>query len=252
MRLLICILLSWAGCATLLAADYENRFQKLEKEGSRQDAEELLVEWREAQPNNPESWISSANHYFNKGIASVVITSGGERDDGTSLVADRVSVNLAIGFLREGVRRFPARLDIRCGLSYILEQAGEFDKQFSVIKECVTYSKEHSQNLLWLKGKPLPLPSESFLPPLLDDYANFYMEKSGELNKERFLKLEKFFVESYPKNMRALLRLAVYYEQNKDWDTARNYYRRTLALSPNSQEREEASIALDRLNQNIR
>jgi len=234
-----------ACCASMLAADYETRFQELKKENSPEKIEHLLSEWREKQPNDPEAWIASANFYRNQASGVCISTKRPEKNDivianqktgkvegSLSFTADPKLTEMAIGYLEEAVKRFPQRLDIWCGLSYSLQEAGDFDRQFSVIKDCVAYAKKHPDTLLWLKGQPLSAPAESFVPEKLHGYTSYYMKQNTSVGDERFLKIAQFVADNYPKHCYALNDLAAYYDYKHDQTKVREYLEKAHAADP--------------------
>lgn len=235
----------WFTChVSLIAADYETRFQELKKENSPK-IEQLLNEWREKQPDDPDAWINSANYYFDRASDINTSTKRPDKDDyaltnektgevvgSLAFTTDPRFTKIAIGYLEEAAKRFPQRLDVWCGLSYSLQEAGDFDRQFSVIKECVAYAKERPDTLRWLKGQPLSTPAESFVPEKLHGYSTYYMKKGTSVDDERFLKIVQFIGDSYPKHCYAFNDLAAYYSSKHDRTKVREYLEKAHVADP--------------------
>ena len=62
--LIFAVAFAQAGIAA--EEDYASRLKELRDRKADAQIEQLLNEWREKRPNDPEAWITSANYYFNK------------------------------------------------------------------------------------------------------------------------------------------------------------------------------------------
>jgi hypothetical protein len=76
------IALLFFGLGRVSAEDYAVRYKQLQdQKAADAQIEPLLNEWREKAPNDPEAWVASANHYFNK---RQVMVSTKKADEGDS------------------------------------------------------------------------------------------------------------------------------------------------------------------------
>ena len=166
--------LIFAGLTLDAAEDYAARYRQLHDEQADGKIESLLNEWRAKRPHDPDAWITSGNYYFNQALQPTVSTKKPQGKDyviteeKTGKVAGSLSfepndvlAKKAAGFLDEATKKFPDRLDIWCGLAYMHQERGDFETEFTTLRNMVDYARSHPNGLRWLKGAPLPAPRTS-------------------------------------------------------------------------------------------
>jgi len=211
--------------------DYATRFAELKKQkdtGAQIDA--LLDQWREKQPDNPEAWITSANYYFNESVGANISTKKAEKGDykltdkKTGKAAGSISFKPNVvktsrspaDLLQEATIKFPDRLDIWCGLTWMYQEGGDFDNELATLKKMVAYAREHSTGLKWLKGEPITDPVDKFVPEKLHSYGIYYEKKDTPEDDQHFLKIAMVATEQYPNHPFAYNDVALYYSNTGD------------------------------------
>ena len=294
-RSLVVVALLLAALARTDAQDYSARYKQLQdQKAADAQIEPLLDEWRGKPPNDPEGWIASANYYFNKRQVKISTKPAGKGDfklkdkntgkpaGSISFEQDQTSVKRAADLLEEAITKFPDRLDIWCGLAFIYQERGDFEREMSVLRKMVGYARDHPAQLKWLKGESIDEPADKFVPDKLHDYGLYYEKKENPDDDKRWFQISTLTTQQYPssatgwndsagyyadlgewekareslekaraiepKSVGVLINLGNISLQAKDTDAAKNYFEEALKLEPNGRYAPEAKQALAKLN----
>jgi tetratricopeptide (TPR) repeat protein len=234
------------GFSRAAAEDYAGRFKQLDQKADGVQIDSLLDEWRAKQPNDPDAWITSANYYFNQSVGPIISTKKAEKDDfvlknekngkdaGSISFKPNVAATSrnAASILQEATTKFPDRLDIWCGLSWMYQEGGDFDNELAALKKMVAYVREHPSDLKWLKGEKLPAPVDEFVPDKLHSYAIYYEKKENPEDDKRFFQLATFSAEQFPNHPYAFNDLAVYYSIKGDNGKTREWLEKANKIDP--------------------
>ncbi|GAA4353900.1 hypothetical protein GCM10023185_14950 [Hymenobacter saemangeumensis] len=246
---------------------FKERFIALYKAGKKAEAEQVLKEWEQQQPNDPEAYIMRFNllvmeaDYLkeNSGDGAVTILTEQEAEkalkkgeiqrqaDSTKAQMQRAYRLMRLGSarLREGIRLAPDRLDMRFGLAMTYQNWDEPTAQVQVLKEALADRAQSGKPWLWRDGLPLPEPEAKFLPKALEGYANHYwVEKPLVLPqdmrprdekkaKEYGRQLAELIKTHYPQSSLGPFNLGVYYQLNEKWAPAAAQMKQADALEPN-------------------
>jgi tetratricopeptide (TPR) repeat protein len=222
------------GLGRVNAEDYAARYKQLQdQKAADAQIESFLKEWRDKAPNDPEAWVASANHYFNKEQV-MVSTKKASKDDFTltdkktgkqagsiSFEKDEASLKQAADLLQEATIKFPDRLDIWCGLAFIQQESGNFDGELSTLQKMVGYSREHPTQLKWLKGEPIKEQADKFLPEKLHSYGLYYEKKENPEDDKRWFQISTLATQQYPNDPEGFIDVAGYYADLGEWQQAR-------------------------------
>lgn len=242
-RSILILCLAAASIARAADEDYAAKYQALrDNKAADAEVETLLTEWRTKQSDNPEAWVASANHYFNKRqinisqkkpeAGDIPLTEEDTGEEGSiSLPLDPENTKKAADLLEEATKKFSDRLDIWCGLAFIYQETGNFDAQFPVLQKMVAYAKAHPANLLWM-GDKITDPPDKFIPEKLHGYAIYYEKKENEDDDKRFLKVAQFAAEQYPNHPYALNDVALYYSVEGDNNKTREWLEKAHKVDP--------------------
>jgi len=232
---------------TAPAEDYAAKFKQLqEQKAAGEQIDSLLDEWRAKSPDDPEAWITSANYYFNQSVGPYMSAEPPKKGDygltnkKTGKQAGSISFKPnvaqtsrdAAAILTEATTKFPDRLDIWCGLSWMYQEGGNFDNEFSTLQKMVAYVREHPTGLKWLKGEPIPEPADKFVPDKLHSYGLYYGKKGNADDDKRMLKIAMFSAEQFPNHPYAFNDVAVYYSINKDFAKTREWLEKANKVDP--------------------
>ena len=227
------------------AEDYAARYKQFqEQKAPDAQVEPFLNEWREKAPNDPEAWVASANHYFNKGQVlistkppgkgdfSVNNAKTGKQAGSISFEQDKPSVKHAADLLQEATTKFPDRLDIWCGLAFIEQESGDFDGEALTLGKMVAYARDHPATLKWLKGEKLPASADQFIPDKLHSYALYYEKKENPEDDKRFMQIATFSTEQFPNHPYAFNDVAMYYSLQNDNAKTREWLEKANKIDP--------------------
>ena len=224
--------------------DYAARFKELCEQKADAQIEPLLTEWREKGPNDPDAWITSANYYFNqrqvmisrkkpqKGDFSLTNKKTGKQAGTISFEPEEAARKRAADLLQQATTKFPNRLDIWCGLAFILQESGDFDSELATLKRMVAYTHDHAAQLQWLKGEPLTQPADQFIAEKLHSYSVYYEEKENPEDDKRFLQIAMFGTEQFPNLPYAFNDVAQYYYVSGDKKKAREWLEKASRVDP--------------------
>ena len=239
--------LFFSAVAKAAVEDYAARYKQLQaQKAADTEIEPLLNEWREKMPNDPESWIASANYYFNKrqvmistkpaskGDFELTDKKTGKKAGSISFEQEKGSANHAADLLQEATKKFPDRLDIWCGLAFIYQENGDFDNELSILKKMVAYAREHPANLKWLKGQPIEEPADKFVPEKLHGYGLYYEKKENPDDDKRWFQIATLAIEQYPNHAEGFNDAAGYYADLGEWQKARELFEKARQLDPKS------------------
>ena len=235
------------GLSRASAEDYAARLKELQSQkadGAQIDS--LLDEWRAKSPNDPDAWITSANYYFNQSVGPMISTKRPEKGDfglkskKTGKDAGSISFKPGIAqtsreanaLLQEATNKFPDRLDIWCGLTWMYQERGDFDNELATLKKMVAYAREHPTGLKWLKDEPIPDSADKFVPEKLHSYALYYEKKDTPEDDQRFFKIATFATEQYPNHPFAYNDIALYHSNTGDRKKAREWLEKAHQVDP--------------------
>src|SRR6266513_627988 len=226
--------------------EYAHRYRQLVDQHAERQIEPLLTEWREKAPDDPDAWITSANYYFNERQMRIEmkepkpgdITMTDPRTGKVGTIVhevDKPGMKRAVELLQEATTKFPDHLDIWCGLAFFYQESGDFENELSTLKKMVAYTREHPAQLKWLKGEPLPVPADKFVPDKLHDYGLYYQEKENAEDAKRWFQISSLAAQQYPSDVNAWIDIGGYYADTGEWKKAIDSFEKARALNPKSQ-----------------
>jgi tetratricopeptide (TPR) repeat protein len=226
--------------------EYAHRYRQLLDQHAEEQIEPLLTEWREKAPDDPDAWITSANYYFNQpqmtlsrkkpgsGDFSLTDKKTGKQAGSISFDRDTWNINPATDLLEEATTKFPEHLDIWCGLAFMYQERGDFDRELSTLKKMVAYAREHPTQLKWLKGAPLTAPADKFVPDKLHEYGLYYEKKENAEDDKRWFQISTLATEQYPNDPQGFKDAAGYWADIGEWQKARESFEKAHQLDPKS------------------
>ena len=266
MRRIVALLL--AGCLVGFApADgFKERFITLYKAGKKAEAEQVLREWEQQQPKDPEAYIIRFNlleqqaaeakkhagggmHVlyekdFAKAIESGQLAKQQQAEKASQQQADSLLLQ-ATTVLRKGIAIAPERLDMRFGLAKTYEEWNQPAAQVQVLREALADHAKRQQPWRWREGAALPEPESKMLPQSLEGYANHYwqpkemtfpqdMQVRDEAQAKEYGKqLAELIVAYYPTSSLGPFNLGVYHLLKEQWAAAESELKKADALQPN-------------------
>lgn len=224
--------------------DYATRYDQLKDQHAEAEIEPLLTEWREKAPDDPDAWITSANYYFNQSQTNISTKKPGPGDirltdkkgklaGSISFEQDKSNMTRAADFLQEATTKFPDRLDIWCGLTFIYQETGDFDNELATLKKMVACAREHPAQLKW-EGEPLKEPADKFVPEKLHEYGSYYEKKENAEDDKRWFQISTLATQQYPNHAEGFNDAAGYYADLGEWQKARESLEKARQIDPKS------------------
>jgi Tfp pilus assembly protein PilF len=257
-----------AGCLVAFApADgFKERFIALYKAGKKAEAEQVLREWEQQQPNDPELYIirfnlleqqaaeakkragSGLRVMYEKDFAKA-IQSGQlakqQKAEKTSQQQAEALLLQATATLRKGIALAPDRLDMRFGLAKTYEEWNQPAAEVQVLREALADHAQRQQPWRWREGAPLPQPESEMLPHSLEGYANHYWQpqeavfpqqmqgRDEDQAKEYGKQLAELLITHYPASSLGPFNLGVYHLLKEQWAAAEIELKKADVLQPN-------------------
>lgn len=246
-RFLFSIVLVVFLTQSLWGQDFRAEFQRLFAEKDFGGMETLLKNWEKLEPNNPELYVSYFNFYFNKSREEVVtLTSeptsdetvklSKEGDDkavaflGSQVRFEKESFEKGIAYINKGIRKFPDRLDMRLGKIYAMGQVGNFQEVSNELIKLIERSDQNKNAWLWMENKRVKNPLPFMLDAIQDHIVGLF--NAGPDFIENFKTVAETVLKFYPKSVKNLSNLAVYYLVRMEYKKALEPLLRAEKIAP--------------------
>ena len=196
---------------------------------------EVLIEWEQVSPNNPELFTSYLNYYFSKSRQELLTLTTEEPDGQTLILKD--SLNKTAGFIGSrilynekelekgfewidrGIELFPNRLDMRFGKIYALGQLKDWGRFTDEIIKTVKYSTKNNNEWTWTNNEKRKNGREFFLSSLQDYQVQLYNTGNNDvLYNMRAIADE--ILKYYPNHVESLSNKSITYLLTKEYDKA--------------------------------
>ncbi len=114
------------------------------------------------------------------------------------------------------------------------QESGDFDNELSTLKKMVAYTREHPEQLKWLKGAPLSEPANKFVPGKLHAYGLYYEKKENPEDDKRWFQIATLATEQYPNDPQGFNDAAGYWADMGEWQKAREMVEKAHQIDPKS------------------
>jgi len=138
----------------------------------------------------------------------------------------------AAGILKNAQDKYPYRMDIRFGIAYMYQFLDDFENQFKVISDAITYGKNNPDKLRWKDNTELPEPPVVFLSGTLYDYSVEEYQKETPKGDERYLRLSQLLTDNFPEHPSSFKNIAFYYYNVKNWEKSMLCFEKALSAHP--------------------
>jgi len=200
---------------------YFEKFVRPFQAGDLDKAEKALQEWDLADSNDPELYVAYFNFFTEKGL----------QKDSTKL--DIKYANQALGYISEGINRFPTRIDMRIAKLYMLERIKNYPAVTNeVIKMIETSVKIDNQ---W-KGEGFMLiqePYEVFRGAVYEFQNRLLDQQNANLDKD-VLKISEIMIKYYPKNVNSYVCISSVYLATDEYDKSLQALLKACDYEPNN------------------
>jgi tetratricopeptide (TPR) repeat protein len=229
---IICLLIS-----TTLSNANENftaKFNEISSTNDDQKIQAFIAKSQEAEKNNPEYYVLSANYWWSLSQKTVISTKPPEKDDfsltdaKTGKVAGSISQvgttkpdipQKSVDILVKGTKAFPYRADIAVGLAHIQRALGRYDDSVTTLETLLKTAGSKPEDIRWKNGDKLSEKASKFIPEIISDYSAFFYRRETAIDDKRCERLVKATVSAFPDHPVAynmLAALAVAHNHNDE------------------------------------
>ena len=232
----------------LAAQDYQTKFEDLCKKKDTVGQMKLLKTWKKEQSNDPELYVAYFNYYVQRSMHDVItIDKEPAASDSPKAYREGDSVNavgyinahteyridelkMAVKYIDEGIKRFPNRLDMRFGKTYILGEANYLNQLTDETVSIVEYSSTNKNAWLWTNNKPVDNPEKYMLDAIQDYVLKLY--EAGDHQADNMILIAESVAKYYPNHIQNLTNLGIAYLIKKDYGKALEYLNKAEKIAP--------------------
>jgi len=207
---------------------------------------QVLKEWRKAAPEDPQLYIDWFNFYVFKARHEVIAMTAAPATGGQFSIQDKSGkevgnlhgeigyddkiVQQGIAYIDTGILKFPDRLDMRFGKTFILGQIDNYSGFTNTIIAAFNHGNKIHMKWLWTGGKPLDDP-EKFMLSTAQTYINqLYNEGPDQLGHMR--SVVQVILKYFPNDVPNLSNLAITYIMDKDYKSALTSLLKAATITP--------------------
>jgi tetratricopeptide (TPR) repeat protein len=212
-------------------------FEKFKKHSAAKDTAAqwaLLQEWSKKDNNDPELYTSYFNYYVQKSMSEVIRLdrqSGPGKNFQIKDSADQVVgyihgetsynpkyLNLGFAAIDNGISKFPDRLDMRFGKTYMLGQVNNYGAFTDEIVHAIDHSVKIKNNWQWTMNESVNDPKDFFLNNL-QHYIN-YLFNLGDGQASNIRRIAETTLRNYPDHIISLSNLGISYILENNYEKA--------------------------------
>jgi tetratricopeptide (TPR) repeat protein len=231
---LLILLVAAMIAASSYGQNYRESFSKLLTQKDTTGQRLLLQKWETASPDDAELYVAYFNYYYslskrnilhlNKEVGSKaqmkLLDSTGATAGFLSESVNYDEAILAKGFehIDAGINKYPARLDMRFGKTYVLGQLGNYEAFAAEIIRAIDYSKSINHQWTWNNNQKLKDPEEFLLSTVQKYVVQLY--NAGDEQLDRMKSISETVLKYYPDHVESLSNLSIVYSLKNDHDAA--------------------------------
>ena len=215
-----------------LSQDFKSDFQQAFQNNDTILQIEVLNEWKEARPDDPELFTSFFNYYFLKSRKELVsITKEYNKNEnliikdslgkvqgyvGNRIIYDQIVLEKGIGYIDEGIELYPNRLDMRFGKIYSLGETTQWNRFTNEIIKTIEHSSKNDNQWTWTNNDPQN--GEEFFLSAIQDYQNQLFNTGYDSLLKNMRMIAEEVLKYYPNHIESLSNLSVTYLLTGEYD----------------------------------
>lgn len=213
MKTFFTLLLVIVGCSVSGYSQSLQEFNALADKNDTLAQLSLITKWEKKGKNDPDFYVAAFNYYANRARKEVVslqqnapngetlqlTDSDGNAAGymGNSVVYSADETANAFKYINTGISKFPNRLDLRFGKTYLLGQTGDYEGFTKEIVAAIDYSDKIKNKWVWIGAKPLE-DSKAFMLGSIQSYINQIYETEDDSLLENMLQISNRVLKYYP------------------------------------------------------
>jgi hypothetical protein len=206
------------------AQNFHEKFKKSTEEKDTIQQLKILKEWESKNSNDPELYTSYFNYYFAKSktdLISIDKNSNGKEGyqlkDSLGNVAGYIQSNKSynekyakkgIEYIDKGILKFPKRLDMRFGKTYVLGENENYTEFTKEIIKTIEYSNVIKNEWNWTKDKKLE-DAENFMLGSIQNYVTQLYNTGNDDLLENMKNIAETILKNYPNHIESLSNISI-------------------------------------------
>jgi tetratricopeptide (TPR) repeat protein len=216
--------------------NYNKQFNELfDKPNTEPQQLKLLQTWEKATPDDAELFVAYYNFYANKSRTSGlgITTNRSGTYLGSQSTFDEKFFKQALDYINKGISKFPNRLDMRFGKTYLLGQNQQYKDFTDEIVKAVDYSNVNKNQWLWMENKPVENPQKFMLGAVQDYVVQLFDSGDESDDHTNYIKsISETVLKYYPNSVENLSNISIYYLFKDDFDNALIHLLKAEKLAP--------------------
>lgn len=229
------------------AQDFKEKFTKSFNSNDTIAQLSVLKEWEKTEGNDADFYISFFNYYASKAAKEVLSIETSAQDEEALVISD--SLNNPVGFItsriiyessdlekaleyiNEGITKFPDRLDMRFGKTYLLGKAENYTEFTKEVITTLNHADKIKNKWKWSDNKPLDDPEEFMLSSVQGYILQLYNTGNDEL-LENMKQISEKVLEYHPEHIESMTNLSIVLLINEDYNSALEWLKKAENLAP--------------------
>ncbi|WP_396212567.1 tetratricopeptide repeat protein [Flavobacterium sp.] len=229
------------------AQNFHEKFKKSTEEKDTIQQLKILKEWESKNSNDPELYTSYFNYYFAKSktdLISIDKNSNGKEGyqlkDSLGNVAGYIQSNKSynekyakkgIEYIDKGILKFPKRLDMRFGKTYVLGENENYTEFTKEIIKTIEYSNVIKNEWNWTKDKKLE-DAENFMLGSIQNYVTQLYNTGNDDLLENMKNIAETILKYYPNHIESLSNISIVHLIRKEFDKGLEYLQKAEKINP--------------------
>ena len=229
------------------AQNFHEKFKKSTEEKDTIQQLKILKEWESKNSNDPELYTSYFNYYFAKSktdLISIDKNSNGKEGyqlkDSLGNVAGYIQSNKSynekyakkgIEYIDKGILKFPKRLDMRFGKTYVLGENENYTEFTKEIIKTIEYSNVIKNEWNWTKDKKLE-DAENFMLGSIQNYVTQLYNTGNDDLLENMKNIAETILKYYPNHIESLSNISIVHLIWKEFDKGLEYLQKAEKINP--------------------
>ena len=231
----------------MVAQNYSALFDKYIVEDDTLKMGQLIREWEQVSPQDPELYTAKFNYYYIKSLSEEVVLSDTPRDESDYILKDSVGniagymgsqirldkdyLNKCYAIIDEGISLYPDRLDMRFGKIYLLGEQENWGSFTEEVIKTIRRSGENNNNWKWTNNEDYSKDLDDFLMSIQNYQLALYHTGNDRL-LGNMQQIANEILLLYPDNIMNLTNVAITYMIREEDDEAINLLKRANQIDP--------------------
>lgn len=227
--------------------NYHEKFKKVSEEKDTIQQLKILKEWESKNANDPELYTSYFNYFFSKSKTEIISISknsngkdGYELKDSIGNVAGYMQpdnsynekyAKKGIEYIEKGILKFPKRLDMRFGKTYVLGENANYTEFTNEIIKTIEYSNVIKNDWTWTKDKKLE-DAENFMLGSIQNYVTQLYNTGNDDLLENMKNIAETILKYYPNHIESLSNVSIVHLIRKEFDKGLEYLQKAEKINP--------------------